>query len=121
MLLLCQDMGINDSMRLWDSLLSAEGEELKGNCRFQFIDFVAVALVQGVSVKILEENDFAGCMQNLQNAAHPENMVDIELLLEKATLNCLNWFHHEINEYGRESARSSIYEPILMSKYSAVD
>ena len=47
-------------MRLWDSLLSAEGSD--DNCRFKFIDFVAVALVQGVSVKILEENDFAGCM-----------------------------------------------------------
>ena len=102
MLLLCQDLGINDSMRLWDSLLSAEGTEdgLYGNCRFQFVDFVAVALVQGVSVRILQEKDFAGCMQNLQAAAHPDNMVDVDLLLEKATLNCLNWMHHVTTSTG---------------------
>ena len=50
MLLLCQDLKVNDSMRLWDSLLSAEGEITEGKyMRFQFIDFIAVALVQGVS------------------------------------------------------------------------
>ena len=63
MLLLCQDLTLENSMRLWDSLLSAEGELTEGKyLRFQFIDFIAVALVQGVSEKIIENDDFSSCM-----------------------------------------------------------
>lgn len=36
MLLLCQDLDIPDSMRLWDSLLSAEGDILTENKYVRF-------------------------------------------------------------------------------------
>ena len=64
MLLLIQDLGINDAIRLWDTLLSAEpiDSDMRGLAKYQFIDFVVVALVQGISVKILNDGDFAGCM-----------------------------------------------------------
>jgi len=53
-------------MRLWDSLLSAEGDTTEDKyTRFQFIDFIAVALVQGVSEQIHENDDFSSCMSNL--------------------------------------------------------
>ena len=50
MLLMCQEFNITDSLRLWDTLLSAEGD-LPGKfkskiSRFSFINYVAVALVR---------------------------------------------------------------------------
>jgi hypothetical protein len=41
-----------------------------------------VALVGGVSKIIKEENDFAGCMENLQKASSPEFVSNIEELLK---------------------------------------
>ena len=51
MLLMCQDFGMCETLRLWDSLLSAVGPKTDQNTnevqnpRFEFINYVAVALV----------------------------------------------------------------------------
>ena len=84
MLLCCQEFSMTDTMRLWDTLMSAEGSQIdreKGQKRFQFIDFVVVALVQGVGDIIKRENDFAACMENLQRASEIEFIGDIESLI----------------------------------------
>ena len=48
MLLMCQDFEMAETLRLWDTLLAAIGPNNadKGVPRFDFIDFLAVALVQ---------------------------------------------------------------------------
>ena len=76
------------TLRLWDTLLAAEGPEPPAVDeslgfdddfesvdiqppetrigRFTFIDFIAVALVKNVRVKLLEsDGDFAECMESL--------------------------------------------------------
>ena len=49
MLLMCQDFGMSETLRLWDSLLSAIGPQSESekivNPRFEFINYIAVALV----------------------------------------------------------------------------
>lgn len=69
MLLMCQDFGMAETLRLWDTLLAAVGPNNaeSGVPRFDFIDFVAVALVQSpqVSEPIKEGNDFSTCMETL--------------------------------------------------------
>jgi|TARA_B110000285_G_C15098866_1_gene603759 hypothetical protein len=44
-----------------------------------------VALTKGVSQIIREENDFAGCMENLQKASSPEFVSSIEELLKTSS------------------------------------
>jgi hypothetical protein len=41
-----------------------------------------VALAKGVGTIIREENDFAGCMENLQKASSPEFVTSIDELLK---------------------------------------
>ena len=69
MLLMCQEFSMTDTMRLWDTLMSAEGTQINreiGQTRFQFIDFVVVALVQGIGHIIRgKETDFACIMEHL--------------------------------------------------------
>jgi len=71
MLLMCQDFGMSETLRLWDSLLSAIGPQTESekisNPRFEFINYIAVALVQTPQVRdiIIEGNDFSTCMENL--------------------------------------------------------
>lgn len=80
MLLLCQDFDIGETMRLWDTLLAAEGPADDGDNpmisadskkvrRFAYLDFVVVAAVMNVRQKIVEGNDFATGMETLQKAA----------------------------------------------------
>jgi hypothetical protein len=57
MLLLCQEFNMEDSIRLWDTLLSDPK-------RFTFTNFVCVALVSFVKHEIID-GDFACCMENL--------------------------------------------------------
>lgn len=57
MLLLCQEFNMEDSIRLWDTLLSDPQ-------RFNFTNFVCVALVSFVRDEIID-GDFACCMENL--------------------------------------------------------
>jgi len=74
MLLLCQDFDIGETMRLWDTLLAAEGPNEDENPmisedervkRFAYIDFVVVAAVMGVRDKVVKGNDFATGMETL--------------------------------------------------------
>ena len=66
-------------MRLWDTLLAAEGpsndddnpmmnDEAKVK-RFTYMDFIVVAAVINVREKVVEGNDFATGMELLQKAA----------------------------------------------------
>ena len=87
MLLMCQEFNLSCTMRLWDALLAAEGPSDESSesgssggfdmanmpspesriARFSYIDFVAVALVKNVRLKILKSRgDFAECMESLQ-------------------------------------------------------
>ena len=83
MLLMCQEFELLCILRLWDTLIAAEGpaltsaemlsagaipnnqEDIKIQ-RFEFIDFVAVALVLRVRQKIIDgDGDFANVMDAL--------------------------------------------------------
>ena len=57
MLLLCQEFNMDNSIRLWDTLLADP-------MRFTFTAFVCCALVSGVRDKIID-GDFACCMEEL--------------------------------------------------------
>jgi hypothetical protein len=61
MLLLCQEFDMFQVIRLWDSLLSDPE-------RFQYLNYVCVAIVQFNREGILED-DFACCMESLQASA----------------------------------------------------
>jgi len=72
MLLLCQDFDIGETMRLWDTLLAAEGPNDDENPmiaddhrvkRFTYMDFVVCAAVMGVREKVIKGNDFATGME----------------------------------------------------------
>lgn len=67
------------SIRLWDTLLSDPS-------RFNFTNFVCVALVSFVRDQIID-GDFACCMENLQKAA--DRVYDIRDLLNKANDVCV--------------------------------
>ena len=116
MLLMCQDFGMSETLRLWDSLLSAIGpqpeSEKISNPRFEFINYIAVALVQTPQVRdiIIEGNDFSTCMENLQKAADVIIGVEgVEELLQRSTKVCLAWMQWEIKQYGYEHAPSRVY------------
>ena len=82
MLLMCQEFNMLDTMRIWDTVFCAEPlENDKGVKRFSFINYIAVALVQGVRVSIVRENDFAVCMEMLQKASGPLYIGNMETLL----------------------------------------
>lgn len=57
MLLLCQEFDMANCVRLWDTLFADAN-------RFEFLNFICVAIVQQVRDEILE-GDFAACMENL--------------------------------------------------------
>jgi len=57
MLLLCQEFDMENSVRLWDTLLADPK-------RFEFTNFACVALVSFVRDDIID-GDFACCMENL--------------------------------------------------------
>lgn len=84
MLLMCQEFELLCILRLWDTLIAAEGPHLTPEDmmkagivpsnqddfklqRFEFIDFVSVALVLRVRERIINgEGDFANLMDALQ-------------------------------------------------------
>ena len=86
-------------MRLWDSLLSAEGpsedsEVMEGKMmRFAYIDFIAVALVKNIRTQIIESRgDFAVCMEGLQQTSHSFKTIDqMDELMKKSAQICINW------------------------------
>ena len=117
MLLMCQEFNLGCTMRLWDTLLAAEGppppqtDEALGFSgqddfelmevsapesrinRFAYVDFVAVALVKNVRMRILNsESDFAECMESLQQTAGSfKTIPQLELLLQASADICMRW------------------------------
>ena len=85
MLLLCQEFTMAQSIRLWDTLLTDPQ-------RFQFTNFVCVALVSFVRDEIID-GDFACCMENLQKAH--EFVPEISDLLNKTNEICVAYNRHE--------------------------
>ena len=69
---------MEDSIRLWDTLLSDPD-------RFAFLNFVCVALVSFVRDEILD-GDFAVCMESLQKSS--ERVKSIVELLNKSNEVC---------------------------------
>lgn len=57
MLIMCQDFDMANCVRLWDTLFS-------DTVRFDYLNYVSVAVVQGVRDEILG-GDFATCMESL--------------------------------------------------------
>ena len=76
---------MEDSIRLWDTLLSDPK-------RFEFTNFVCVALVSFVREDI-RDGDFACCMENLQSAH--TRVKTIKDLLNKANEVCFAYSRHE--------------------------
>ena len=62
MLLLCQEFNMQDSIRLWDTLLSDPN-------RFSSTNFFCMALVFHVRDEIID-GDFACCMESLQKSSN---------------------------------------------------
>ena len=85
---MCQEFNLSCTLRLWDTLLAAEGPEPSAIDeafgfddefesvdlpppetrinRFTFIDFIAVALVKNIRMTIFDsDGDFAECMEAL--------------------------------------------------------
>jgi hypothetical protein len=67
MLLLCQEFSMEQSIRLWDTLLADPD-------RFQFTGFVCVAMVSGVR-DLIKDGDFSCCMENLQKSSDFVNSI----------------------------------------------
>ena len=101
MLLLCQEFNMPSSIRLWDTLLSDPD-------RFQFTNYVCVALVSFVRDKIVD-GDFACCMESLQKSS--EMVKDVRDLLNRANDICYTYMKHETNFQGSSSA--SVYLSML--------
>jgi hypothetical protein len=83
---------MNDTMRVWDTIFCAEPPQLREELkvkRFSFINYIAVALVRGVRVSIVRENDFAVCMEMLQKASQPLYFGSIESLIQRSKEICL--------------------------------
>ncbi len=98
MLLMCQEFKIHEILRLWDTLLSAQGPEKVSSGddtkRFQYLTYVVVALVAGEKQGIIDEGaDFSVCMENLQKA--PKNQIkcmkDLEELIQRSTKVFEKW------------------------------
>ena len=101
MLLLCQEFDMENSVRLWDTLLSDPK-------RFDFTNFVCVALVSFVRDDIID-GDFACCMENLQRSA--DRVKDVRDLLNRANDMCYQFNRHEVNYLGTKN--SHIYIELL--------
>ena len=62
---------MDDTLRLWDSLFAAdardpnESSDIEESSRFQYIDFVSVAIVLNLDSKLRDESDFAEIMEML--------------------------------------------------------
>lgn len=115
MLLMCQEFNLGCTMRLWDTLLAAEGppapatdealgfdqsfEMMEATApesrvrRFSYIDFIGVALVKNVRMRILNsDGDFAECMESLQQTANSYKTIEqLEILLKASADICMRW------------------------------
>jgi len=70
MLLLTQEFEMIEVFRLWDSLLSHPK-------RLDYLNYVCLAMMEGVRDKLIEEDEFATLMETLQK----ETNVDLERIL----------------------------------------
>jgi len=98
MLLFCQEFSMDESIRLWDALITEPS-------RFGFTNYVCVALVSFVRDDIID-GDFACCMENLQKAS--ERVKDVRDLLNKANEVCIAFNRHE-ESFTVGTAPSSVY------------
>lgn len=105
MLLLCQEFDIDNSVRLWDTLLADPK-------RFDFTNFVCVALVSFVRDDIID-GDFACCMENLQKSS--DRVQDVRDLLERANDVCYSYNKHEISYIGTK--HTQVYIPLLKKHF----
>lgn len=93
MLLMCQEFNVPDTMRLWDSVLSADAHNIVGiredenpiigPIKYEYIDFVGAAMVLNLGDEIIKANDFSDIMEMLQDASHLKNVESISTLLQK--------------------------------------
>lgn len=110
MLLMCQEFELLCVLRLWDTLVAAEGpalttaelvsagaipsnqEDFKIQ-RFEFIDYISVALVLRVRKGIIDsEGDFANIMDALQaSSGTVKSLDDIEDLIASSVMVCNKW------------------------------
>ena len=74
MLLMCQEFDMANCVRMWDTLFA-------DRARYEFLNYVCVAVVQQVRDEILE-GDFACCMENLQ--AQTKRVTDVQQLIYHA-------------------------------------
>ena len=95
MLLLCQEFDIDNSVRLWDTLLADPK-------RFDFTNFVCVALVSFVRDDIID-GDFACCMENLQKSSDRVN--DVRDLLDRSNDVCYQYSKHELSYIGTKNTQ----------------
>lgn len=98
MLLLCQEFDMENSVRLWDTLLADPK-------RFEFTNFCCVALVSFVRDEIID-GDFACCMENLQRSA--DRVKDVRDLLNRANDMCYQYHRHEVNYLGTETTQEYV-------------
>ena len=75
-------------MRLWDTFLAADAYSVPGfreqtnpalsQIKYEYVDFVSVALVINLGDRIKEANDFSDIMEMLQNASKDLNIESID-------------------------------------------
>lgn len=102
MLLLCQEFDMEQSIRLWDTLLTDP-------CRFSFTNYVCVGMVSYVRDDIID-GDFACCMENLQKAS--DRIQNVRDLLNRANEICVTYNRHEESYLGGKT-QSSVYLSLL--------
>lgn len=124
MLLMCQEFTVPDTMRLWDSLLSADAHNIMGErqddnpllspIKYQFIDFISAAMVYNLSKEIIKADDFSDIMEMLQEASDFKYLESINNLLQKTHEVTLAVMRHEIKAKGYHKAQYAIkYEKVL--------
>ena len=137
MLLMCQEYELLCVLRLWDTLVAAEGPALTSAelvsagavpsnqedfkiQRFEFIDYVAVALVLRVRKEILEgEGDFANVMDALQaSSGTVKSLDDIETLIDSSVKVCLKWMRWLVDRTsGKRKKKGAGREPVKWTNY----
>ena len=137
MLLMCQEFELLCVLRLWDTLTAAEGPALTSAelvsagaipsnqedfkiQRFEFIDYVAVALVQQRRKEILAgDGDFAIVMEQLQaTSGTVKSLDDIEALLAESVKVCLHWMRWLVGRTtGKRKKRGGGGQPVKWTNY----
>lgn len=124
MLLMCQEFNIRNIMRVWDSILAADAHPVSGKgdqghselspIKYEYVDFISVALVQNLGDKLIEADDFSDIMEMLQAAAQEKHIESVEKLLERTQQVCLDWMKHQMKKMGSKNAPSSIKYKVVI-------